>query len=134
MSRERTAAGNILALSPATAERAEVVEEAATSYMPTSIDLEAWLPDTGGLDEDQTDTENRRLPVITNDDRRGRNEMSTLKGSTEAGGHGAGRKRVSLYLDDEILTKVFRVSLEKHEQLSSATHRLIREALEARGL
>ncbi len=134
MSRERTPVGNILALSPATAGQVEAVDDAATSYMPTNIDLQAWLPDESGLDEDQTDTENLRLPVITNDDRSNRHEKSTRKRSTEAVGHSARKKRISLYLDDEVLTKVFRVSLEKHEQLSSATHRLIREALKARGL
>nr|ADV31308.1 hypothetical protein [Rhizobium leguminosarum bv. viciae] len=54
------------------------------------------------------------------------------KGTTAAGA--TKRKRISLYLDDDVLTKIFRVSLERHEQLSSATHRLIVEALQARGL
>lgn len=44
------------------------------------------------------------------------------------------RKRISLYIDDDVLTKVFRVSLAQHEQLSAATHRLILEALKARGM
>ena len=54
--------------------------------------------------------------------------------SVKADGVPSKRKRISLYLEDDVLTKIFRVSLESHEQLSSATHRLILEALKARGL
>jgi hypothetical protein len=56
------------------------------------------------------------------------------KGRATAAAVAKRRKRISLYLDDDVLTKIFRVSLERHEQLSSATHRLILEALKARGL
>lgn len=44
MSKERTSAGNILAVTQAGEEKAKDVEEAATSYMPTNIDLEALMP------------------------------------------------------------------------------------------
>ncbi|MBW9089368.1 hypothetical protein JNB91_16150 [Rhizobium wenxiniae] len=134
MSRERTAVGNILALSPATAEQVEAVKDAATSYMPTNIDLEKWLPDEGGPDQNQIVTEKSGSPSTTQESRHDRHEKPPLKHSKDAVGHSTGKKRISLYLDDEVLTKIFRVSLEKHEQLSSATHRLIREALKARGL
>ncbi len=134
MSRERTAVGNILALSPATAGQVEAIDEAATSYMPTNIDLEKWLPDGGTSDQNQVVPEKVGSLNMTKESRHDRHEKSTLKRSKNAFGHSTGKKRISLYLDDEVLTKIFRVSLEKHEQLSSATHRLIREALKARGL
>lgn len=133
MSRERTAVGNILALSPA-AEQVEAVDEAATSYMPTNIDLDKWLSDEGISDKNQVVPEKVGSLNTTTESRHDRHKKSPVKCSKDAVGRSTGKKRVSLYLDDEVLTKIFRVSLEKHEQLSSATHRLIREALKARGL
>lgn len=134
MSRERTPAGNILALTRSTDEQARDVEEAATSYMPTSLDLDKLMPDGPphateetlnvgvGSEEPQASSKNQHR------------ERAKAKGKPAAINGELKRKRISLYLDDEVLTKIFRVSLERHEQLSSATHRLILEALKARGL
>jgi hypothetical protein len=134
MSRERIPAGNILALSRTSDEQSKEVEAAATSYLPTTIDLETWLPDEGNPQRDKVDTVDGGSPDGTGSNRNGRREKQTAKASAKASGDAAGRKRISLYLKDEVLTKIFRVSLEQHEQLSSATHRLILEALKARGL
>ncbi len=132
MSRERTPAGNILALARSREDQAKEVEESATSYMPTDIDLEMLMPDEGMEAEVEAEAKSRepqgrRQPAKT----RNPGPLPPKGIATDAG---TKRKRVSLYLDDDVLTKIFRVSLERHEQLSSATHRLIAEALKARGL
>ena len=134
MSRERTPAGNILALARSREDQAKEVEESATSYMPTDIDLEMLMPDEGMEAEAEAEAEaksrepqGRRQPAKT----RNPGPLPPKGIATDAE---TKRKRVSLYLDDDVLTKIFRVSLERHEQLSSATHRLIAEALKARGL
>ncbi len=134
MSRERTPAGNILALSRNKDEQTKAVEEAATSYMPTNIDLDAWLPDEGSTEETQAETEKVVPADRARNSGRDRRKRPAAKISTETIGTAARRKRISLYLDDDVLTKIFQVSLEQHEQLSAATHRLILEALKARGL
>jgi hypothetical protein len=126
MSRERTAAGNILAIGRSREEQAKAVEETATSYMPTNIDLEAWLPE-GDSQDDEVDDKKLVSPPATGRARRDKPTAGAIGDTTR-------RKRISLYLDDDVLTKVFRVSLEQHEQLSAATHRLILEALKARGM
>jgi hypothetical protein len=129
MSRERPRPENILALARSRDEQARAVETAATSYMPTNIDLEAWLPDESGLDPKQGSSS-----AAADGGRRDRSEKPDL---TQPGGATRGfakKKRISLYLDDDVLTKIFKVSLERHEQLSSATHRLILEALKAWGI
>lgn len=134
MSRERTPAGNILALARSREDQARDVEETATSYMPTSVDLEKLMPeDPPQTPEDGVDADAgtpARRPPSKNECR----ERSATKGHPTGIDGSTQRKRISLYLDDEVLTKIFRVSLERHEQLSSATHRLILEALKARGL
>ena len=132
MSRERTPAGNILALARSRKDQAKEVEESATSYMPTDIDLEMLMPDEGMEAEAEAEAKSRepqgrRQPAKT----RNPGPLPPKGIATDAE---TKRKRVSLYLDDDVLTKIFRVSLERHEQLSSATHRLIAEALKARGL
>lgn len=128
MSRERTPAGNILALARSREDQAKEVEESATSYMPTDIDLEMLMPDEGMEAEAKSrEPQGRRQPAKT----RNPGPLPPKGIATDAE---TKRKRVSLYLDDDVLTKIFRVSLERHEQLSSATHRLIAEALKARGL
>jgi len=132
MSRERTPAGNILALARSREDQAKEVEESATSYMPTDIDLEMLMPDEGMEAEVEAEAKSRepqgrRQPAKT----RNPGPLPSKGIATDAE---TKRKRVSLYLDDDVLTKIFRVSLERHEQLSSATHRLIAEALKARGL
>jgi hypothetical protein len=132
MSRERTPAGNILALARSQEDQAKDVEETATSYMPTNIDLERLMPDDASEAPRESIT-----PGADPRESRGKNqrrEGSVTKGRATAIDGSAKRKRISLYLDDDVLTKIFRVSLERHEQLSSATHRLILEALKARGL
>ncbi len=134
MSRERTSAGNILALAQSRVEQAKDVEEIATSYMPTDIDLETLMPDGSAPAQAATvlsepDSLKSRMPARL--ENKQRSEPKAPKTTARAA---AKRKRVSLYLDDDVLTKIFRVSLEQHEQLSSATHRLILEALKARGL
>lgn len=134
MSRERTSAGNILALAQSTEEKAKDIEEAATSYMPTNIDLETLMPDGSASAQAKTvlsepDSSKTRIPASL-ENKRG-SESKAPKTTARAS---VKRKRVSLYLDDDVLTKIFRVSLEQHEQLSSAIHRLILEALKARGL
>ncbi|WP_313077821.1 hypothetical protein [Agrobacterium pusense] len=134
MSKERTSAGNILALAQSTEEKAKDVEEAATSYMPTNIDLETLMPAGSASAQAETvfsepDSSKVRMPAIL-ENKQG-SESKAPKTTARAS---VKRKRVSLYLDDDVLTKIFRVSLEQHEQLSSATHRLILEALKARGL
>jgi hypothetical protein len=129
MSRERTPAGNILALARSREDQAKEVEESATSYMPTDIDLEMLMPE--GMEAEaeakSREPQGRRQPAKT----RNPGPLPPKGIATDAE---TKRKRVSLYLDDDVLTKIFRVSLERHEQLSSATHRLIAEALKARGL
>jgi len=134
MSRERTSAGNILARVQSTEEKAKDIEEAATSYMPTNIDLETLMPDGSASAQAKTvlsepDSSKTRIPASL-ENKRG----SESKAPRTTARAPVKRKRVSLYLDDDVLTKIFHVSLEQHEQLSSATHRLILEALKARGL
>lgn len=133
MSRERTPAGNILALTLSREEQAKDVEEAATSYMPTTIDLDTLMPagEAQGQETAPSETDAPKAPTPARHDRK---ERSLAPLPAKAAGVSAKRKRISLYLDDDVLTKIFRVSLERHEQLSSATHRLILEALKARGL
>ena len=132
MSRERTPAGNILALARSREDQARDVEEDATSYMPTSLDLDKLMQeDPPQAQEPSVNTEPRsklgRPPARREIPEEQAIEADEITGSVK-------RKRISLYLDDDVLTKIFRVSLERHEQLSSATHRLILEALKARGL
>lgn len=128
MSRERTPAGNILALARSREDQAKVVEESATSYMPTDIDLETLMPGKAlEAEAESREPQARRQPAKTRN-------PGPLPRQAIATGVETKRKRISLYLDDDVLTKIFRVSLEQHEQLSSATHRLIVEALKARGL
>ncbi|SCB47176.1 hypothetical protein GA0061103_0102 [Rhizobium multihospitium] len=108
------------------------MEEDATSYMPTSLDLNKLMPeDPPQAQEPSVDRETRsklrRPPAKSEIPEEQPIEADVITGSMK-------RKRISLYLDDDVLTKIFRVSLERHEQLSSATHRLILEALKARGL
>jgi len=126
MSRERTPAGNILALARSRDDQAKEVEESATSYMPTDIDLETLMPDKA-LEAGSREPQARRQTAKTRN-------PGPVPPQAISTGVGTKRKRISLYLDDDVLTKIFRVSLEQHEQLSSATHRLIVEALKARGL
>lgn len=128
MSRERTPARNILALARSREDLAKDVEETATSYMPTDIDLEKLMPDAAPQARQESFT-----PETGPHERRGPGEQKR-KDASSAPGRATRRKRISLYLDDDVLTKIFRVSLEGHEQLSSATHRLILEALKARGM
>lgn len=132
MSRERTPAGNILAIARSREDQAKEVEESATSYMPTDIDLETLMPDEAPEAQDDraiASVEPQQLGIPAKNRRHGRLPSQGTSTGTETK-----RKRISLYLDDDVLTKIFRVSLEQHEQLSSATHRLIIEALKARGL
>lgn len=132
MSRERTPAGNILALARSREDQAKEVDESATSYMPTDIDLETLMPDEASEPRDDSavaSVEPQQPGTLANNRRHER-----LPSRGIAAGVETKRKRISLYLDDDVLTKIFRVSLEQHEQLSSATHRLILEALKARGL
>ncbi|MCQ1854995.1 hypothetical protein [Neorhizobium galegae] len=133
MAGERTPAGNILALARSREDQAKEVEETATSYMPTNIDLETLMPDEALEKSGENVTPGARSLDVRTPDKNRRRERLAAKGTTAAG-EATKRKRISLYLDDDVLTKIFRVSLERHEQLSSATHRLIVEALKARGL
>jgi hypothetical protein len=134
MSRERTPAGNILALARSREDQAKDVEEDATSYMPTSLDLDKLMPKdpphAEALSVEKEITPEHCRPPVKSKNR----EEQTIKTQTDVSARSVKRKRISLYLDDDVLTKIFRVSLERHEQLSSATHRLILEALKARGL
>ncbi|CDZ29950.1 Hypothetical protein NGAL_HAMBI490_48180 [Neorhizobium galegae bv. officinalis] len=132
MSRERTPAGNILALARSREEKGKDVEEAATSYMPTSIDLDTLMPDD--VPQGRGEVPNTLRSETRSPGKHQRSERSAPKARASAVGAAGKRKRISLYLDDEVLTKIFRVSLERHEQMLSATHRLIIEALKARGL
>lgn len=109
------------------------MEETATSYMPTNIDLETLMPDEAFEGQGESVSPGVTSPEVRTPDKNRRRERLAAKGTTAAG-DATKRKRISLYLDDDVLTKIFRVSLERHEQLSSATHRLIIEALKARGL
>ncbi|MBY5412836.1 hypothetical protein HFO98_31300 [Rhizobium leguminosarum] len=134
MSRERTPAGNILALARSREDQARDVEEDATSYMPTSLDLDKLMPEDPPQAQElsvegETRSEHRRPPAKSKT-----REEQAVKAHADVDVGSVKRKRISLYLDDDMLTKIFRVSLERHEQLSSATHRLILEALKARGL
>lgn len=133
MSQERTPARNILALSRTRSKQTNTDEEAATSYMPTDIDLAMWLPDEGGQEKKTAGTE-----VVGSTETAGRRRRhdceAVPKRLAETVREPVRRKRISLYLEDDVLTKIFHVSLERHEQLSAATHRLIVEALKARGL
>jgi hypothetical protein len=134
MSRERTPAGNILALARSREDQAKVVEEDATSYMPASLDLDKLMPEdppqAQALSVEKQIAPEHRRPQVKSKTR----EEQARKTETDVNVGSVKRKRISLYLDDDVLTKIFRVSLERHEQLSSATHRLILEALKARGL
>lgn len=134
MSRERTPAGNILALARSREDQAKIVEEDATSYMPTSLDLDKLMPEdppqAQALSVEKEIAPEHPRPAIKSKIR----EEQAIKTQTDVSVGSLKRKRISLYLDDDVLTKIFRVSLERHEQLSSATHRLILEALKARGL
>ncbi|MGP4693816.1 hypothetical protein [Agrobacterium cavarae] len=134
MSRERTPAGNILALARAREDQAKIVEEDATSYMPTSLDLDKLIPQdppqAQALSVEREITPGNPRPPVKSKTR----QEQAIKRETGGSAGSVKRKRISLYLDDDVLTKIFRVSLERHEQLSSATHRLILEALKARGL
>ena len=105
------------------------MEEAATSYMPTTIDLDTLMPDGDAQGEETAFSAKAHTPA-----RQERKERPVAPALAKADGVSSKRKRISLYLEDDVLTKIFRVSLESHEQLSSATHRLILEALKARGL
>ncbi len=134
MSRERTPAGNILALARSREGQANDVAETATSYMPTNIDLDTLMPDDVPQGREETILPDTRPPEIRGPSKHQRGGRSAPKERVSAAGADVKRKRISLYLDDGVLTKIFRVSLERHEQLSSATHRLIIEALTARGL
>ncbi|WP_349963280.1 hypothetical protein [Rhizobium sp. ZPR3] len=102
--------------------------------MPTSLDLDKLMPEdppqaqVPSVEKERT-PEPRRPPVKSKT-----GEEQAIKSGTDVSTGSVKRKRISLYLDDDVLTKIFRVSLERHEQLSSATHRLILEALKARGL
>jgi hypothetical protein len=132
MSRERTPAGNILALARSGQAQAKEVDQSATSYMPTDIDLETLMPNEAPEARAERAAPNVEpqqggLPVENRRDGRSPSQRAATGAETK-------RKRISLYLDDDVLTKIFRVSLEQHEQLSSATHRLIVEALKTRGL
>lgn len=133
MSRERTPAGNILALARSREEESKDVLEAATSYMPTTIDLDTLMPD-GDAQGEETAPSAANIPKTHTPARQERKERPVATAPAKAAGVSGKRKRISLYIDDDVLTKIFRVSLESHEQLSSATHRLILEALKARGL
>ncbi|WP_246805628.1 hypothetical protein [Rhizobium leguminosarum] len=101
--------------------------------MPTNIDLETLMPDGALEEQSESVAPDISSPKKITPDKNRRSERLAAKG-TIAAGDTTKRKRISLYLDDDVLTKIFRVSLERHEQLSSATHRLIVEALKARGL
>jgi len=132
MSRGRTPAGNILALARSREDQAKEVEENATSYMPTDIDLKTLMPDEASKARDDravASVEPQQPGIPAKNRRHGRLPLQGTSTGAETK-----RKRISLYLDDDVLTQIFRVSLERHEQLSSATHRLILEALKARGL
>lgn len=133
MSRKRTPAGNILALARSREEQAKAVEETATSYMPTNVNLEALMTEHAPQRQGKASVPEVDLPGNRVPDKRHGVERPAPKGRVAAPA-GAKRRRISLYLDDEVLTKIFRVSLERHEQLSSAMRRLILEALKARGL
>ncbi|WP_234905202.1 hypothetical protein [Rhizobium rhizogenes] len=102
--------------------------------MPTSLDLDKLMPEdppqAQALSVEKEIAPEHRRPHVkskTREDQARKTETDVNVGSVK-------RKRISLYLDDDVLTKIFLVSLERHEQLSSATHRLILEALKARGL
>lgn len=133
MSRERTPAGNILALARSREEESKDVQEAATSYMPTTIDLDTLMPD-GDAQGGETAPSAANVPKTHTPATQERKQRPVATAPAKAAGVSGNRKRISLYIDDDVLTKIFRVSLESHEQLSSATHRLILEALKARGL
>src|SRR6266576_6736035 len=102
MSRDRTPAGNILALARSRKDQAKDVEETATSYMPTNIDLERLMPDDASEEPRESLTSGAELR-----ESRGKNqrrEGSVTKGRATAIDGPAKRKRISLYLDDDVLT------------------------------
>ncbi|QXZ80794.1 MULTISPECIES: hypothetical protein [Rhizobium] len=134
MSRERIPAGNILALGRSREDRAKDVEETATFYMPTNVDLGKLMPEEPPRTKEQQATVRGAPQQRRTSGKNVRTSPSKEGKNPPAGSLITKRKRISLYLDDDVLTKIFRVSLERHEQLSSATHRLILEALQARGL
>nr|WP_245294240.1 hypothetical protein [Rhizobium etli] len=110
------------------------MQEDATSYMPTGLDLDKLMPEDPSQAQElsvgkEIAPEHHR-PQVKSKTR----EEQARKTETDVNVGSVKRKRISLYLDDDVLTKIFRVSLERHEQLSSATHRLILEALKARGM
>ncbi|TCL65799.1 hypothetical protein EV286_112119 [Rhizobium sp. BK251] len=108
------------------------MEEDATSYMPTALDLDKLMPEDRPQAQEPSVNREPRSKLGRPPARRETREEQAIEADEITGS--VKRKRISLYLDDDVLTKIFRVSLERHEQLSSATHRLILEALKARGL
>ncbi|WP_246763535.1 hypothetical protein [Rhizobium sp. 007] len=110
------------------------MEETATSYMPINVDLKKLMPEDFPQAPEESVIADAGAQERRSPSKNERRERLATKGQATAVGGATKRKRISLYLDDNVLTKIFRVSLERHEQLSSATHRLILEALKARGL
>ena len=106
MSRERTPAGNILALARSREDQAKNVEEDATSYMPTSLDLDKLMPEdppqAQALSVEKAITsEHRRLPVKSKI-----REEQAIKTQTDVSVGSLKRKRISLYLDDFSYTEI----------------------------
>ncbi|MBP8936902.1 MAG: hypothetical protein KBG72_00295 [Agrobacterium sp.] len=131
-------AGNILSIARSKEEQAKAVAESATSYMPTDIDVKNLMTPSETADED-TKVEEASINAepegaAPRKGQRKQDQAGKEKAKQKASASAANRKRVSLYFDDDILMKIFKVSMEEHEQMSSATHRLIKEALKARGL
>ncbi|TIV61892.1 hypothetical protein [Mesorhizobium sp.] len=129
-------AGNILSIARSKEEQAKAVAESATSYMPTNINVDRLMaPSQPERDAHTVETATVRTEPKSAGPRKGQRKPDQAeKGAKRDSVPAATRKRVSLYLEDDVLFKIFKVSMERHEQLSSATHRLILEALEARGL
>ncbi|MFW8642386.1 hypothetical protein ACOJBO_03915 [Rhizobium beringeri] len=76
MSRERTPAGNISRPCPIERRSGEDVEEDATSYMPTSLDLDKLMPEDPPQAQElsvdgETRSEPRRPPAKVNSGRAG---------------------------------------------------------------
>ncbi|MFA1676911.1 hypothetical protein ACDY97_30335 [Rhizobium mongolense] len=144
MTKERTPiAANILSISRSRAEQAQEVAGAATSYMPTTIDLDKLMPSQAEADQAAGSPEANAPESGTDAPEDQPASKSNKKASPALKGRGKEKavskparekKRISLYLDDDVLTRIFQVSLQHREQMSTSTHRLIIEALEARGL